>query len=53
MDECKWCFEKNVLPLQKFDALNTVAVPKNTTVPRKKIKAISTLKEQLLGESSC
>ena len=48
--------KKYILFLQKFDGSNrsslTVAVPK-TSVPRKKIKAISNLKGQLFGKSSC
>ena len=36
---CKWCFERNLFP-------------KTTTHP-KNIMAISTLKEQVFGESGC
>ena len=51
MDDSKWCFRKNTLFLQIFDASRKFSkqwlVPKNA-VPRKKIKALNTLKEQLI-----
>ena len=50
MDSSKWCFEKNILSLQKIDASNRSSwqqlFPK-TTVTRKKLNAISTLKEEV------
>ena len=50
MDSSKWCFEKNILSLQKNDASNRSSwqqlFPK-TTVTRKNLNAISTLKEEV------
>ena len=56
MDDCKWCFEKNLLSLQKFDASNRSSkqtVPKNYSTPKENIKTTSTPKEQLFAEGSC
>ena len=56
MDRFRCCFEKVYVAFTEIDVSNrfslTVAVPKNT-ISQNKIKAVSTLKEQLFGESSC
>ena len=45
MDDCKWSFEKNLLSFQKANGSKRSSqqylFPK-TTIPRKKIKAVST-----------
>ena len=40
-----WCFKQNFLTI--------IVLPSRTRVPREKIKAINTPKEQLFGEISC
>ena len=45
-----YCLYKNLIP--KIDPFNS-SYSQKTSVPLKKIKAISTPKEQLFGESNC